>query len=119
MKVRFFSIQDLYDEVKELADHLFVEKVVRMQFLEKTYNAEYKGAGKTFYQVMTEQILTLSVSSIEGIYYYSLPYFRCMKIELKDKADAITKMCAQMEKKVRLTFVDWTIKKGVYEESSF
>ncbi len=136
MKIRFYSIQDLYDEVKDLPKrypHLTsipvkpslggvvagvikdVEKVVRMQFLEKTYSSEFKGAGKTFYQLTTEQILTLSVMSKDAVYYYSQPYFRCMKVDLKNKAKEIEEMTAEKEKKVRETFKGWTVLKGVYE----
>ncbi len=128
MKIRFYSIQDLYDEVKDLPKrhpHLTsvpvkpsikdVEKVVRMQFLEKTYSSEFKGAGKTFYQLTTQQILTLSVLSKDAVYYYSQPYFRCMKVDLKNKAKEIEEMTAEKEKKVRETFKGWTVKKGVYE----
>ena len=139
MKVRFYSVQDLYDEVKDFPKrfpHLKSipagprfkpsitdeEKVVRMQFLESTYTQEYRGKGDSTYIPVIEFTLTLSVfkpphSSVgKGtLYYYSQPYAKCQEYELKNKLEAIVEGGNKLEFDVKETFEGWTVKKGVYE----
>ncbi len=117
MKIRFYTIKDLYEEVKDKQ-----RKVVRMQFLESKYSQEYRGDKQRSYLPMTEQILTLTVLVLpqsyprdSRLYYYSQPFARCITYELKDKATEIDEKQKALEAKVRETFKGWTVKKGVYE----
>jgi len=124
MKIRFYSINDLYEEVKDLKDRFpWVEKVVRMQFLETTYSQEFKGGGESSFLPMTEQTLTLTVvkrpSLGEGtstVYYYSQPFYRCIQYEVKDKESVIFEKLKDIEDRVKETFADWTVKRGIYED---
>lgn len=118
MKIRFYSIKDLHEEVKGLADKLFVERVVRMQFLEDKYTQEYRGGKDSTYIPIVRFTLTLSVMSKDTVYYYSQPYAKCQEYELKDKLEAILEGGKKLELEVGETFKGWTVKKGVYEVAS-
>ena len=126
MKIRFYSIKELYEEVKDLPEQFpqfeYMKKVLRMQFLESTYTQEYRGKGDSTYIPVVEFTLMLSVfkpphSSVgKGtLYYYSQPYARCQEYELKNKLEAIVEGGNKLEFDVRETFEGWTVKKGIYE----
>ena len=112
MKIRFYSIQDLYDEVKDTSG------IVRMQFLQQTYSQEYRGAGEKSFVPIQEQILTLTIRRGNDILYYSQPYHRCVKYEIKRWQEEINKKAEELEAKVRKTFKGYNIKKGVYEDEA-
>ncbi len=117
MKIRFYSIKDLYEEVS--LQPYFQTNIVRMQFLQSSQTQEYRGGGQKSYLPTTEQILTLSVlrqsPSGDKVYYYSQPFARCITHDLKDKAKEIDEKQKALESKVRETFKGWTIRKGIYE----
>ncbi len=121
MKVRFYSIQDLYDEVKDLRERRdagFVQEVVRMQFLTQSYTSEFKGGGTTTNTPVKEEILTLTVARGKDIFYYSKSYFRCIAYdyEAKRNENEIDGRVEKLKNQVKETFKGWNIKKGVYEQ---
>ncbi|MBA7474954.1 hypothetical protein ES707_10317 [subsurface metagenome] len=114
MKIRFYSIQDLYDEVQEI----IVGGIVRMQFLRRTSTQEYRGGGTKSYVPMEENFMTLTVAIDDDICYFSQPFHSCMTYDVKDQLKEIKEKAEKVEATVRAIFKDWTIKKGVYEDES-
>lgn len=114
MKIKFYSIQDLHDEVKDTPFSQGINKTVRMQFLKRTISSKTDVGALP----IREHILTLTIRSGNDVLYYSQPFYKCIEYEIGNKQKKIDNAAEKLEAEVKETFKGWTIKKGVYEDEA-
>lgn len=114
MKIKFYSIQDLYDEVKDTPFSQGINNTVRMQFLKRTISSKTDVGSLP----IREHILTLTIRSGNDVLYFSQPFYRCIEYEIGNKQEKIHIAADKLEAEVKETFKDWIVKKGVYEDEA-